>query len=1042
MLKRNATLSLLVGLVFSCAALAQGITLERTSPDKEVLPGELATHVFSLYNEAGTGVTAELTVDYPAGWGLLTPVGELRLAPGAEELVFITLAVPRTAQAGDYRIQLEATWPGGSVSESGIVRVLEVYQVEVVAPAEGAGLPGDSITYQFFVVNRGNKVGRFTTEASSSHDWPVTVRPREFMLAPGERAAVEVVVSIPLGTEADRDLLQFTASSEDHPDTTATASLFTEVLPPTPELVVGSPFAELRTRIEGEFWGDLLPPSAPVEFLFEVDDADLVDKIAVGLEEQTIVEELVQLFTDHRLSLPEKASVEKLDENVWRIALRYIVVKAGNILSVYTKSRGALLSLAADGKLLGGSFVFSLQVADTIDTRTWHPPNLSFLYIRERVRVEAGAVAISLTPLLSIAGKGLEVELEPEGWSLAFLSGWQGEEARSGGKILARHGEWEWGLAYRENRGEEQAGALDTWTWVPMVEGLRALFEIGLGYTAPFTDRALLVRLEANAWPPLRLRFDAFSVGPYFPGRRRDQEGISLSGVLEAEPATFRFAMDHYWDNVWRVPGTPSVVRSSLNITFQWSPDEWPMGFSSGAAVDRAREESVNPSTDSRTRRLEVGLSGGEAPLTFSLTGRWRESMDFVSGTGCHYLEYQERFYLTMQQLTATLNLEQDSSYDLDWSFLNSDWSASLTLRTHTSPHRFSFAWIQSHEGGNAEFRLEYQLNSDFSLTGGGSSRWDTSGKPVSLRLQAGFTYEFSWTVPFLPAKGWVEGRVFFDTDRDGSYEPGEDGVKAAVLAIGGTRVSTDAAGRFKFPPLEPGEYQVKLELLPARVRPLTPGPYTVRIEVARRAELLIPCELMASIQGLVYDDLNQDGQHDPDEPGLSDVVVALTKAGEEIARITTAPGGKFSFPDLPSGVYVVQLVTDTLPERYEPTTPTELEVSLAQGEQVHLEFGAWQRPRPIVVTYQPPFADFIWSPEQPLAGQPTTFDGSTSADFDGEITDYAWDFDGDGVPDASGPVVTWTFSSPGTYQVSLTVTDNDGNQDTFTQEVEVSPSE
>jgi PKD repeat protein len=52
-------------------------------------------------------------------------------------------------------------------------------------------------------------------------------------------------------------------------------------------------------------------------------------------------------------------------------------------------------------------------------------------------------------------------------------------------------------------------------------------------------------------------------------------------------------------------------------------------------------------------------------------------------------------------------------------------------------------------------------------------------------------------------------------------------------------------------------------------------------------------------------------------------------------------------------------------------------------------------------------------------------FDGSRSADSDGTVTGYAWDF-GDGAT-GSGATATHAYGAPGTYQVTLRVTDDDG---------------
>ncbi len=58
------------------------------------------------------------------------------------------------------------------------------------------------------------------------------------------------------------------------------------------------------------------------------------------------------------------------------------------------------------------------------------------------------------------------------------------------------------------------------------------------------------------------------------------------------------------------------------------------------------------------------------------------------------------------------------------------------------------------------------------------------------------------------------------------------------------------------------------------------------------------------------------------------------------------------------------------------------------------------------------------------------TFNGSKSSDIDGTITEWSWDF-GDG-NNGTGEVTSHNYSTPGTYNVTLTVTDNDRNTDTY----------
>ncbi|HEY6763063.1 MAG TPA: PKD domain-containing protein [Baekduia sp.] len=58
--------------------------------------------------------------------------------------------------------------------------------------------------------------------------------------------------------------------------------------------------------------------------------------------------------------------------------------------------------------------------------------------------------------------------------------------------------------------------------------------------------------------------------------------------------------------------------------------------------------------------------------------------------------------------------------------------------------------------------------------------------------------------------------------------------------------------------------------------------------------------------------------------------------------------------------------------------------------------------------------------------GQQVTFDATASSDADGTIAGYAWDLDGDGLTDHTGPTVSTTYGDAGTKTALLTVTDDD----------------
>jgi heat shock protein HslJ len=76
-----------------------------------------------------------------------------------------------------------------------------------------------------------------------------------------------------------------------------------------------------------------------------------------------------------------------------------------------------------------------------------------------------------------------------------------------------------------------------------------------------------------------------------------------------------------------------------------------------------------------------------------------------------------------------------------------------------------------------------------------------------------------------------------------------------------------------------------------------------------------------------------------------------------------------------------------------------------------------------------------IEAPEEGTAGELITFDGSGSTS-DVEITAYQWDF-GDGTEVAEGAVIEHAFEAAGVYEVTLTITDANGQ--TATASVEIS---
>lgn len=82
------------------------------------------------------------------------------------------------------------------------------------------------------------------------------------------------------------------------------------------------------------------------------------------------------------------------------------------------------------------------------------------------------------------------------------------------------------------------------------------------------------------------------------------------------------------------------------------------------------------------------------------------------------------------------------------------------------------------------------------------------------------------------------------------------------------------------------------------------------------------------------------------------------------------------------------------------------------------------------------PKAQFIYTPEKPVVNEEITFDASNSTDADGKIVEFRWEF-GDGGTSKSKET-THRYSLPGDYNVTLTITDNEGATDKIKETVSV----
>jgi hypothetical protein len=135
-----------------------------------------------------------------------------------------------------------------------------------------------------------------------------------------------------------------------------------------------------------------------------------------------------------------------------------------------------------------------------------------------------------------------------------------------------------------------------------------------------------------------------------------------------------------------------------------------------------------------------------------------------------------------------------------------------------------------------------------------------------------------------------------------------------------------------------------------------------------------------------------------------------------EAALANSPLSGTFYDPD--HATNTVRMASLGTHEHWNNASDRKYSRNLGSGNGIELVKSGW----PVALIDAVPV-----SGRAPLAVQ---FDGSRSFDTDGTIVSYQWDFENDGIVDASGPAVSHTYGAVGDYIASLVVLSSTGYTD------------
>jgi hypothetical protein len=189
--------------------------------------------------------------------------------------------------------------------------------------------------------------------------------------------------------------------------------------------------------------------------------------------------------------------------------------------------------------------------------------------------------------------------------------------------------------------------------------------------------------------------------------------------------------------------------------------------------------------------------------------------------------------------------------------------------------------------------------------------------------------------------EGTVSGIVFYDLNGDGIIQPSESGIGGVtVLLIGGgtTTATTASDGSYIFYGVPNGDYTVQ-EIDPPGFTSTTSNTVDITLSTAEPSASVNFGDLpISTVSGVVFNDLDEDGQQDLGEPGIGGVTIILkAMEGTVTTTVQTAGNGNYMFADVDPGEYSVQEVN---PKGFFSTTPDRVDRTVPVGGSATANFG------------------------------------------------------------------------------------------------------
>jgi PKD repeat protein len=271
-----------------------------------------------------------------------------------------------------------------------------------------------------------------------------------------------------------------------------------------------------------------------------------------------------------------------------------------------------------------------------------------------------------------------------------------------------------------------------------------------------------------------------------------------------------------------------------------------------------------------------------------------------------------------------------------------------------------------------------------------------------------------------LPRDGSSQS-VVTATVRDAAGQPVSGqrlGISASVGSVSQSEVVTDEAGRASFAFVAPSAGTVgnsaTISVVPIDTDAANAAARSVSILLTGAANSTVPTASFTSL---------------PSSPQINQAVTFdASGSTDEGARCLDACAYAWDFGDGTTGTGRIVTHTYTGARTY----VVRLAVTDAAGSSASTSSSI------TVANVAAPTVTLAVVPDPPLAGQAATFTATATPASGHSIVSYAWDFGDGNTQTTTGPTVTKTYSTRGTYVATVTVTDDVGQKASVSKSITI----